>query len=144
MIKKFLNTDDLKVTILIRIMTGLVFISEGIQKFIFASKLGTGRFEKIGLPNPEFLGPFVGTFEILCGLFVLVGFLTRFASIPLLIIMIVAITSTKIKILMESGIWEMLHASRNDWSMLIGIIFLLIKGGGYWSLDYKLFSRPKN
>ena len=85
MLSKLIHTDYSKTTILIRLMVGAVFLSEGIQKFLFADTLGAGRFEKIGLPSPEFLGSFVGSFEIVCGLLILIGLLTRLASIPLII-----------------------------------------------------------
>ena len=135
MLKKFLHTDNSKSTLLIRFMVGVVFLSEGIQKFLYPALRGTGRFESIGLPSPEFLGSFVGTFEIICGALVLLGLFTHFASIPLIIIMLVAISTTKVDILAEKGLWEMLHASRTDWAMLLACIFLLIRGSGYWSLD---------
>jgi len=96
-------------TILIRLMVGAVFLSEGIQKFLFPAIRGTGRFEKIGLPAPEFLGPFVGSFEIVCGALILAGLLTRLASIPLITIMLVAIATAKADVLMEKGFWEMMH-----------------------------------
>ncbi|MDP2160693.1 MAG: DoxX family protein [Flavobacterium sp.] len=135
MLQKFIATDFSKTTILIRFMVGAVFLSEGIQKFLFSEIRGTGRFEKIGLPSPEFLGAFVGAFEIICGLLIVVGLLTRLASIPLIVIMLVAILTTKDDVLMNQGFWEMMHGSRTDWAMLLGSIFLLIKGGGEWSLD---------
>jgi len=119
-------------------MVGTVFLSEGIQKFLFAESLGAGRFAKIGLPLPEFLGSFVGSFEIICGLFILVGCMTRLASIPLIAIMLVAIETTKIEILINDGFWKMMHESRTDWAMLLGSIFLLLRGGGFWSLDKKI------
>src|SRR6478735_7871507 len=103
--KKFLQTDSDGTTIFIRLMGGAVFLSEGIQKFLFAEELGAGRFTKIGLPGPEFLGPFVGSFEIACGTLVLIGLLTRFASIPLIIIMLVAISTTKADTYLQKGIW---------------------------------------
>lgn len=136
-LQKILSTDRNATTILIRLMVGAVFLSEGIQKFLFADTRGSGRFEKIGLPAPEFLGPFVGTFEIACGALVLLGLFTRLASIPLIIIMLVAIATTKAEVLASDGFWEMMHGSRTDWAMLLGSIFLLIKGGGKWSLDQK-------
>lgn len=138
MFKNIIQTDSSKTTIIIRLIVGAVFLSEGIQKFLFPAIRGAGRFEKIGLPSPEFLGSFVGTFEILCGAFILIGLLTRLASIPLIIIMLVAIATTKADVLANQGFWEMMHGSRTDWSMLLGSIFLLIKGGGYWSVDNKL------
>lgn len=139
MIKKLLSTDNSQTTILIRLMTGAVFLSEGIQKYLYPMALGPGRFEKIGLPAPEFLGYFVATFEIICGLMILLGLLTRFASMPLIIIMTVAIATTKTDFLINDGFWKMMHESRTDWSMLLGSIFLLIRGGGRWSFDGSLF-----
>lgn len=133
--QKITKTDVSKTTILIRLMVGAVFLSEGIQKFLFANTRGAGRFEKIGLPYPEFLGSFVGTFEVICGFLLLIGLFTRLASLPLIVIMLVAIAITKSEILIEKGFWEMMHSSRTDWTMLLGSIFLLIKGGGKWSAD---------
>lgn len=78
-------------------MVGAVFLSEGLQKFLFSDSLGAGRFAKIGLPNPAFLGPFVGTFEVICGTLILLGLLTRLAAVPLIIIMLVAMATTKVK-----------------------------------------------
>ncbi|HLG41084.1 MAG TPA: DoxX family protein [Chitinophagaceae bacterium] len=138
MFKKIIQTGNAKTTIIIRLMVGAVFLSEGIQKFLFADKLGAGRFAKIGLPNPDFLGPFAGSFEIICGILVLIGLFTRLAAIPLLIIMLVAIATTKVQLLADNGLWSMLHDSRTDWAMLLGSIFLLIKGGGGWSVDHKI------
>jgi uncharacterized membrane protein YphA (DoxX/SURF4 family) len=143
MFKKIINTDNSKTTILIRLMVGAVFLSEGIQKFMFPEIRGAGRFAKIGLPSPEFLGSFVGSFEVVCGALLLIGLLTRFASILLIIIMLVAIATTKADVLAEKGFWEMLHGSRTDWAMLLGSIFLLIKGGGFWSLDKKMMMNEK-
>ncbi len=138
MFKNIVQTDDSKTTIIIRFMVGAVFLSEGIQKFLFPAIRGAGRFEQIGLPGPEFIGSFVGTFEVLCGTLILLGLLTRLASISLIIILLVAIATTKAEVLAEKGFWEMLHGSRTDWAMLLGSIFLLIKGGGFYSLDNRL------
>ncbi|HEX6427788.1 MAG TPA: DoxX family protein [Niastella sp.] len=141
MLRKIIATDAAKSTVLIRLMVGAVFISEGIQKFLFAEKIGAGRFEKIGLPNPAFLGPFVGSFEIICGSLVLLGLLTRLAAIPLITIMLVAIATTKVPLLTDNGFWSMLHESRTDWAMLLCSIFLLTKGGGKWSLDREIMNQ---
>lgn len=126
-------------------MVGAVFLSEGIQKFLFPDIRGAGRFAKIGLPEPDFLGSFVGGFEIVCGALILLGLLTRLASIPLIIIMLVAIATTKTEVLANEGFWAMLHGSRTDWSMLLGSIFLLIRGGGRYSVDHSIttsYSHP--
>jgi uncharacterized membrane protein YphA (DoxX/SURF4 family) len=121
--------------ILIRLMVGAVFLSEGIQKFLFPDQLGAGRFLKIGLPMPELLGPLVGTFEVVCGSLVLVGMATRLAVLPLLVIMAVALTTTKWPMLAAQGFWYMAHESRTDWSMSLGSLLLLIVGAGSWSVD---------
>jgi putative oxidoreductase len=137
MFRKIVTTDNASTTLLIRLMVGIVFLSEGIQKFLLPEILGSGRFAKIGLPAPEFLGPFVGSFEIICGLLVLMGLFTRLAAIPLMVIMLVALATTKTTLLANEGFWGMMHGSRTDWSMLMGSIFLLIRGGGRWSVDQK-------
>ncbi len=130
-----------KAVVLIRLMVGAVFLSEGIQKFLFPAEVGAGRFAKIGLPWPECLAPFVGSFEIMCGALVLLGLCTRLAVIPLLTIMGVALYSTKLPILLKSGFWKMAHEARTDFSMTLGAIFLLIVGAGAWSLDAWLHNR---
>jgi uncharacterized membrane protein YphA (DoxX/SURF4 family) len=66
---------------------------------------------------------------------VLLGLLTRLAVIPLLIIMAVALTTTKWPMLVEQGFWSMAHEARTDWSMTLRALFLLIVGAGPWSLD---------
>lgn len=143
MLDRLTHTRNEFSTLLIRLMVGTVFLSEGIQKFLFSEEVGSGRFAKIGLPSPEILGPFVGTTEIIAGTLLLLGLFTRLAAIPTLVIMLVAISVTKIDIGLEQGVWEMLHASRTDWSMLICSIFLLIRGGGMASVDLQINKRCK-
>jgi putative oxidoreductase len=142
--KTLLKTDISSTTIIIRLMVGLVFLSEGIQKFLFAEKLGAGRFAKIGFSNSEFIGAFVGYSEITCGMLVLLGLLTRLATMPLLCIMLVAMATTKADTFANDGFWAMMHASRTDWAMLLGCIFLLIRGGGRWSFDSKIGGKWKS
>lgn len=124
-----------------RLVVGLVFLSEGIQKFLFPESVGAGRFEKIGFENPEFWALFVASFEIVCGTLVLIGFLTRIASIPLLIIMFTALITTKIPILLEKGFWQMAHDSRTDFAMTMLLLFLIIFGAGRFSADVKMFKK---
>ena len=110
--------------ILIRIIVGLIFLSEGIQKYLFPELVGTGRFEKIGFADPAFWSYFTGTFEILCGSLILIGFLTRLASIPLFIIMMTAFVTTKWPILIDKGFWVMAHEYRTDFAMTLLLIYL--------------------
>ncbi len=124
-----------KAVVLIRILAGWVFVSEGIQKFLFPDALGAGRFIKIGIPWPHAMAPFVGAVEIVCGSLVLAGLFTRLAVIPLLGVICVALYSTKIVAFGKFGFWGTLHEARTDVSMLLALIFLLLAGGGSWSLD---------
>ncbi len=137
------NTADDNKVILIRVIVGLVFLTEGIQKFLFPGTLGTARFEKIGFSDPAFWAYFTGTFEIVCGTLVLAGLYIRLAAIPLLIIMATAFVTTKWPMLMEKGIWAMAHEYRTDFAMTLSLIFLLIAGSGRWSLDSRI-SRSLN
>ena len=125
-----------RAVILIRILVGWVFASEGIQKFLFPAALGVGRFAKLGLPQPAFLAPAVGAVEIACGLAVIFGLWTRLAAIPLLIVIGTAIVITKIPELHHAGqgFWFMLHDARTDFSMVLGLVFLLIVGGGSYAM----------
>jgi uncharacterized membrane protein YphA (DoxX/SURF4 family) len=124
--------------ILVRVLVGAVFLSEGIQKFIFPAALGIGRFAKIGILWPGVTAPFVGGVEILCGALVTIGLLTRVAAIPLVIDMLVAIATTKIPMLCQKGFWAMAHEARTDWSMLLGLLFLIAVGAGRMSVDARL------
>lgn len=149
-----LTSDGSAATLLIRAMVGLVFFFEGIQKFTDPATLGAGRFAKIGLPMPDLLGPFVGGTEIVCGSCVLLGLLTRYAAVPLLITMVVAIVTTKIQILLGEGFWglslkkldsygllSMAHEARTDFSMLMGSLFLAVVGSGPLAVDRVLAKR---
>lgn len=153
MFKKLIDTEPSETTILIRLMVGSVFLSEGIQKFIYVIQRGVRRFESMGFPAPEFFGNFVGVLEILAGVLILAGFFTRFGAFATFIIMTVAIIVTKIPIafgasfgpfelreLSSYGFWSMAHEMRTDWAMWLGSLFLMIKGGGKWSLDLEWFS----
>jgi putative oxidoreductase len=130
-----------KAVLLIRILVGWVFLSEGIQKFLFPDSLGVGRFVKIGIPSPQVMSPFVGMVEIVCGSLLLIGLVTRLATVPLLIDISVAIYSTKIVTFAKNGFWGTMHEARTDVSMLLGLIFLLLVGAGAWSLEAWLAER---
>jgi uncharacterized membrane protein YphA (DoxX/SURF4 family) len=155
-LNKLASTTAPAAVILIRLMVGGIFLSEGIQKFLYPAELAAGRFTKIGIPWPEVMGPFVGGVEVICGLLLLLGLFTRLAAVPLIITMCVALISIKVPILIGQevlgfslrplpryGFWSMLHESRNDICMLLGSIFLLVVGAGKWSVDRLLFAKLK-
>ena len=139
---------------LIRLMVGGVFFTEGIQKFLHPAALGAGRFAKIGIPAPELMAPFVGGVETICGGLLLLGLFTRLAAIPLVATMLVAIFTTKIPILLghgylgfqlrelsRYGFLSMTHEMRTDWAMLLGSIFLIVVGPDRLTLDARLHRR---
>jgi uncharacterized membrane protein YphA (DoxX/SURF4 family) len=123
--------------LLVRILVGWVFLSEGIQKFLFPVALGTGRFAKIGIPWPQFSAPFVGVVEIICGTLLILGLFTSLASVLLLIDIAVAIVTTKFPMLLTQGLWATLHEARTDFSMFLGLCAILMMGAGVFSLDYR-------
>jgi putative oxidoreductase len=145
-----------KSVILIRLMVGGVFLSEGIQKFLDPATRGAGRFAKIGIPWPELMGPFVGAIEVSCGALVLVGLFTRLAVLPLIGVMIVALVTTKIPILLGEpywglslrelpsyGFWSAMHEARTDLAMLLGSLYLFLVGAGPWSVDWRIQGKPE-
>ena len=154
--KKILATRGPSSVVLIRMMVGCVFLSEGVQKFLFPDELGAGRFLKIGIPAPEVMGPFVGCVETIGGVLVILGLLTRPAALLLLINISVAILSTKIPILLghefwifslsklsRYGFWSMVHEARTDFCMWLGCLFLIILGAGIWSVDAHLETKRR-
>jgi putative oxidoreductase len=152
--KRLLSSSAPAATLLIRILVGAVFLSEGILKFLLPAELGAGRFARIGIPAPEVMGPFVGAVEIIAGALVLLGLLTRPAAFALLVDISVAIVSTKIPILLghgfwlfalpklpRYGFWSMAHEARTDFCMWLGCLFLILVGAGTLSLDRLLMRR---
>ncbi len=146
--KKFLQPSGANANILIRLVVGGVFLNEGILKFLYPVAQASGRFARIGIPDPNFFGPFVGTVETVCGAMVILGLLTRPAAMALFINISAAIFTTKIPVLLGHGFFgfslmklhhygflSMVHEARTDFSMWFGLLFLLITGPGRWSLD---------
>ena len=141
-------------TLYLRLMAGGVFLWEGILKFVYANQ-GVGRFTKLGMPFPHFTAGFAGCLEIVGGLLLLSGLMTRVIAIPLMIEMVVAMLSTKIALYLgtsplplppsppQSGVWAVLHEIRSEYAQLLTTAFLLINGSGLLSLD-ALLQRNRN
>lgn len=133
---RVLRTEAPAAVILIRIVIGGIFLSEGIQKFLFPDDLGPGRFaSETPLPAPTVFAYLAGTLEIVCGALLLLGLLTRVAAVPMIVLMIGAEVFTKLPVLTDEGVWQYLHAARNELSQLFGSLFLLVVGAGAWSID---------
>jgi putative oxidoreductase len=135
---RILNTENDNKIIFIRLIVGLIFFSEGIQKYLVVEMLGPAFFKEIGFGHPMFWAYLTGAFEMFCGILILFGLLTRLASIPLLTIMITALITTKLPLLATQGVWTFLHDYSTDFSLTLLLILLIIYGGGKWSVDLKI------
>jgi uncharacterized membrane protein YphA (DoxX/SURF4 family) len=140
--KQILKTDNDNKLFFLRLIVGLIFISEGIQKYLIVSVYGPEFFKETGFGNPLFWTYLTGAFEISCGILILSGFLTRLASIPLLTIMIGAFITTKLPLLTAKGFWTFAHEYRVDFSLTVLIILLIIYGAGKWSFDSRIWNFP--
>ena len=138
-------TEAPRSVLLVRIAVGVIFFTQGVLKYIDPN-MGVVRFTRIGFSHPYFTAHFVGAFEILCGLLLLVGIGTRLASIPLLIVIMTAIATTKIPELFRAnqGFWYMVSDARTDFAMFCCLVFLISVGGGSWSLDARLAKHNRN
>jgi len=133
-------------------MAGGVFFWEGLLKFVYVNQ-GVGRFTKLGIPYPQYTATSIGCLEIVGGLLLISGLMTRLISIPFVIEMIVAILTTKISLYLGTyplplppappkiGAWAVLHEIRSDYAQILTTIFLLVNGPGKWSLDAVLLRK---
>ncbi|MBP2479595.1 putative membrane protein YphA (DoxX/SURF4 family) [Crossiella equi] len=145
----WLKADGPPALVLVRLAAGAVFLAEGIGKFLYPDQQAAGRFAKIGIPAPEVFGPLSAVAETACGVLLLLGLLTRLATLPVLVTMVLALALTKVPILWGGsvdkpkahGLWDMAHESRTDWAMLLCLTYLLVAGPGRWSLDAALARR---
>jgi len=128
--------------LLIRLPVGLIFFTQGILKYTDAN-MGVARFTRIGFPHPYFTAHFVGTFEIVCSVLVLLGLWTRASALPLLIVITTAIATTKVPELFRAGqgFWYMVSDARTDFAMFCSLLFLISVGGGACSLDARRRAR---
>jgi uncharacterized membrane protein YphA (DoxX/SURF4 family) len=132
--------------ILIRFYVGLIFVGEGVLKFLRPEALGSGRFEKAGIPAGALFANLDGMVEIICGVMILAGLLVRIATLPMIVDMIGALAITKLPLLWgsaplypkEGGFWDFFHEGRLEIAMLCGSIFLLVVGAGAYSFDDRL------
>ncbi len=127
---------SLESILFVRLAVGLIFATQGLLKYLDPN-MGVNRFTRIGFPVPSFTAHFVGTFEMVCGVLVLLGLWTRFAALPLLIVIATAIATTKLPELIRAnqGFWFMVSDARTDFAMLCSLLFLIAAGPGRLSLD---------
>lgn len=136
--------------ILIRIIVGVVFLTEGILKFMYPAELGAGRFAHIGLPYPHLLAPFVGAVEIASGAALILNLYAGDAALLLLVVILTAIFTTKAPILLghhigafappkleHYGFFSFIHETRADLAMLFCLVAILLDSGMKISLKGK-------
>ena len=78
----------------VRITVGWVFLWSGWEKLQILPRM-IENFRSWGIPAPEIMAPFASGVELVGGALLLVGLLTRFAAVPMMIVMAVAIASAK-------------------------------------------------
>lgn len=140
--------------LLVRVMVGVVFLTEGILKFLRPEELGWGRFAHLGFPMPHLLAPFVGAVEVLGGAAVLLGLFAGDGALALFLVIATAIVTTKIPILLghplgrlgpphvaHHGVWSFLHEARTDLCMLLGTLAVLLDRGLKLGRKTKWFER---
>ncbi len=128
--------------ILIRVIVGLVFLLEGILKFVRPEDLGAGRFAAIGLPFPHVLAPLVGAVEIGGGAAILLNFYAGDAALALLVVILIALITTKFPVLLgrpwgpfalprlsSYGWLSFFHEARTDLCMVFGLVAVIIDSG---------------
>ncbi len=143
--------DGPTATLLLRLMAGSVFMWEGIMKFVYPN-LGIERFTKLGFPLPHLTASLIGAWEIVGGVLLMFGLITRAAAILFAIEMVVAILSTKIGLYLgtsplalplappQIGFWAVLHEIRSEYAQFLTSLYLVIAGPGLLSLDARLQS----
>jgi uncharacterized membrane protein YphA (DoxX/SURF4 family) len=128
--------------ILIRVIVGLVFLLEGILKFVRPMEMGAGRFAAIGLPFPQVLAPLVGGVEIGGGAAILLNFYAGDAALALLAVILTALITTKFPVLLgrplgpfslpklnNYGWLSFFHEARTDLCMVFGLLAVVIDSG---------------
>lgn len=115
----------------VRIVVGWVFASTGWIKLTHLPQI-TENFRNLGIPAPELLTPFVSGVEFFGGLLLLFGLLTRFAAVPLMVVMVVAILTAKLEDV--DSITTLLGFE--EVSYFVMLAWLAIAGPGPVSLDH--------
>jgi putative oxidoreductase len=113
-----------------RLAVGLLFMSTGWGKVHDIAKF-TRFFTSLGIPAPHFQAILVGYSELLCGTALVVGLLTRLATVPLIVSMIVAILTAKRGDL--HGLFDLVGF--DEFTYLVVLVMIAVLGPGPYSLD---------
>lgn len=122
--------------LLARLAVGLLFMSTGWGKVHNLDKV-TGFFEHLGIPAPAYNAVLVGYSELICGTLLVLGLLTRFATVPLVVSMIVAICTAKASDI--HGLFDLVGT--DEFTYLVVLIVVAILGPGSVAMDQLLANR---
>jgi putative oxidoreductase len=122
--------------LLARLAVGLVFVSTGWGKVHDLAKV-TAFFMQLGIPAPGFHAVLVGYSELICGALLVVGLVTRFATVPLAVSMVVAILTAKRPDL--HGLFDLVGF--DEFTYLCVLVVIALVGPGSASLDRAVVRR---
>jgi putative oxidoreductase len=124
----------------VRVVVGWVFLRSGWEKLQVLPRM-VENFRSWGIPAPEIVTPFVSGVEFVGGLVLLLGLLTRFAAVPMMIVMVVAIIAAKAS--QVDSLETLLGFEEVSYFVLLA--WLAIAGPGPISLDHLILKavRPE-
>lgn len=115
----------------LRVAIGGIFAAHGAQKlFIYGIEGVTGAFGGMGIPMPGLVGPLTGVIELVAGIALVAGLMTRLAGLGLALVMLGAIGFVHIR----AGFWAP-NGVEFPLALLAGAAVLALSGGGRYSLD---------
>jgi putative oxidoreductase len=118
----------------VRVVTGVLFVTFSLGKFLDHAT-EAADFEHYGIPAPEVATYLVGTLELVGGLLLVVGLLTRPAAALLAANMVGAIATAG---RVDGGSFHLGVAP----TLLVAMLFLVWAGPGALALDGTLLRRP--
>jgi putative oxidoreductase len=120
----------------VRLSLGAVFLGTGWGKLHNLGQV-TSFFTDLGIPFPAAQAALVSGVELVGGTLILLGLFTRFAALPLMGTMVVAILTAKRPEI--DGLRSLL--AFEEFTYLAGFLWLLVAGAGKASLDWLFFAR---
>lgn len=129
-----------KVTVLMRVVLGILFLAHGISKLQMGLGNVAGWFGSIGLP--EFLAYVVAAIELIGGVLLILGLFTRYVSVVLIIVLVGAVFTAKL----SAGLLGNGQAAgyELDIAYIVIALYLAVAGTTDWSLDRMIFKKANS